>query len=765
MSSITFGGAPYRAIPRLDQAIYINGSKWLGVELVSVQLTQGLSGARATFASPRATFDQVELESLRGAHVVAYAWPRDGGTYIPLFRGFIDSWDARLSVRSDMIAFQARSPLAYLDRLQLGQTEPRATTLYRRFNRETRAFLNWTVRGMIQDAFDSPNYPSDWDSELTLGDTSGLETGTANQALLTDTRLVGATFLEFLGHMLALAGNVGVRERFTASQTFLDFYRLGPNPSAAQTVYVAAIGDSVASVSVNVSELDDSRDLTGIVSRVVAYTGPKEIMVTIGTDHAEEPLVPLWPNATPYDSEELSEEEQAVLDDPSSGVPNSPTFVPGREKIFRHYGLPAVLRNYVLAGDLPVTDGNGSRLQPQVFFTEYAIEEGTSGGAAAWVTDGLKDDPRLLAVQAVNGPAMEFLLAEPAVRWAGQVIADGIPKDTFERVDIYATVSLLLDTHEGGFDTGRASSVRFSGMTTTGLTATVSRPDLEYVQLTSRGSDILDRNFDPLIYDATWYDGATWDAQEDAALVIRDDRPTLARIAQNMLNARGRERRRFDLVLEYLAPGLRIGDTIRVNNGGALLEPCQIQAIVYGASDENVTRIVATNVVPETVVLPSPTRSDFAATGRKFRQAGRAAASPLGKLGNMIGDAARSTASLVGRGAYPLTHPKQGADVPPEWAENAAARLKNNPMEGPMPYQSPISTARNAVAPAPKPIETIPTGGGKGEYAPPAPMPASAHQPMGPQTTDQTDRNDPAYRAAVAKGRLMTNPEQGPKPQ
>lgn len=715
MTSIMLTGAGYHQISKMRQLVYIGGVLQRGVECLQVVQHAGLSGTRAQFAIPTATFETNVGLLEQGAEIVVYAWHDGVPTGAPLFRGYADRVDGDLRVGEDRKSFSARSPIGFLDKIQIGQNLLKATQLFRRLDRRTGQLANWTLRGIVNAAFAGALWPSDWNSKLSLGDTFAFDTGGTPQILATDTLFVCASYEEFLLHILALAGNVGVRERFTSSKTFLDFYTLGPYAYGALPFRVASLGESVGDGLVTVSELSISRDLAGIANRVLAYTAPRECVVTITTASAL-PLAPLWPNATPYGSGPLTAAEQGVLDDPDSAIEGTPTFVPGREKIFREYGLPADLRNFVLATSLPIVDSLGRRLPSHAFATEYDIIEGTGGGAAAWVTDGLADDPTILPFSEFDGERMTFTLAKPAVRFAGMAMSGNVAEVTFERMDVSLTCSLILPEKEGGFDTGVSSGITLEGLGTTGLTDTIHRPDLETVQYTSRGLGITEIDgTTAVVYDAIWYDGATWQNQTGSALTITDDRPTAARLAMNRLDARKRMRSGYEVTLEYHAPGLRIGDTIRVQNGTTWLDPVQVQAIVRRVSEDPTTSIVATDVAPEQNIQPSvanrgASRSEASESLAAGQRAGTVGTDPMGS--KAIGRAARgaiadAAGSIAGRVGDVVDSARSGLS---QWG--ADKRLARNAVEGPQPYKSPISTGANA-----KRIETIPTGGGKGEYA------------------------------------------------
>lgn len=604
MSVVTLSRGGRAAIPKMKQALYVGGVLRKDIEILGGAVSQGLGGARLSCLMPAATFD-AEASSLYGAEVVAYAW-HDGETMgPPIFRGLVDSIDGSLAVGDDTLGFVCRSWLHYLDKVQIGQKVLAGQVNFRRYDWTTATERRWTVRSMVQEAFDAGYWPNDWGTVLALGDTSALVSGSATQELATDVLFTAGNYREFLATMLGLAGDIGVRERFTASLTYLDFYRLGPQSGVAREFRVAALGDDVGDSAVNVLALEHGRDLGDMATRVIGYGAPKMMIVTIGEDDPVAPLVPDWLDATAV-GDTPTATEQAVLDDPDSAVPGSPTFDVARMHVFRRYRIPAALRNYTMLDRLPVEDATGRPLAPHAHLFEYDLEPGTSGGANAWVPDGERDTATLQDIETFDPDRGSVVLKRPAVRLALMKPTGDIPEATWERTEVYLTCAFALEGRECGYDTGHRPTINVEGLEDDGLTMTFSRPDLRYVQYTSFGLGVVDTDGSTAIeYNALVWDGGAW-TEYASATVERDDRPTIARIAEAALRSRSRLRNTFAVTCDYFTQGVKIGDTIRVNNGGTLLAPVQVQSVSFTCSADAATRFVATDAIPEAAVIEDP---------------------------------------------------------------------------------------------------------------------------------------------------------------
>lgn len=675
--TITPGALVGADVPQTVQEVYVNGSLRKDIECHAIQATQGLGGWRATFTIPQSAFDE-DSDFLVLAEIVVYACHEDESTGTPLFRGMVDSIDGHLAIGADEIGFSARSYLGWLDRVQLGQATLSGTFNFRRVDRTDGSLRNWTVRTMVEEAFNSTNYPEDWNGVIALGDTSALQAGTTSQPMATDVEMSAPTYADFLAHMLSLAGDIAVRERFTSSLTYLDFYRLGPDAGTSTSLRVAAQGESITT-GANVAELDSSRDLSGIASRCIGYAAAKRMVVTISTDpdEDEDPLVPLWENATAYGAPgPLTAGEQAILDDPEAGNPGHFAYQPGYEFIFRRFALPAALRNFSLDDSLAVEDDEGRPLPMQAFLYRPNVEDAVIDGIPSTQADGTYDDDgTLLSLAGVDGRAMAFTLSDPAVEFVRQALVGEVVGEIRARAHVYFTCCLSLPGHEGGYDTGVRGSATPDALSDSGLMAPpLSRPDLEVSQFTSMGLGLDDVQ----AYFATYFDAdaGSW-VTVSTQTTIRDDRPTVAKIAEAQLRSSGRPRRTFAVTLEYLARGLQLGASLRINNGGTMLPAVQIQGIAYSVSEDPKTYLICTDAIPEEVILPDPSRGRTGMATARAQLAGRAAAG--------LGDGKMPTV------AGALGIPSQGEMIAgvADSAERAAnwmsaqLRLATNPMQGP----------------------------------------------------------------------------------
>ena len=688
-------------VPLVAQEVRVNGSLRPDIECLSITQQQGLGGCRATFAMPREFFD-ADVAFLRTAEIVVFATHVGYSSGAPLFRGLVDSIDGRLAIGTDDIGFSARSWITFLGMVQVGQVDQNGSMNFRRVNRTTGALNNWTVRSMVEFAFSSLAYPEDWNALLAMGDTSALTTGTASQAMATDIQLTCPTYAEFLGHMLSLAGDISVRERFTSSITYFDFYRLGPDSGGANRLRVAALGESVVD-GANVVELDASQDLSGIATHVIGYTAPKRMVVTFSTADilpaVSLPLEPAWLDATNYADPVLTVAELAVLKNPECAKPGGEGYLPGYEDIFRKFRLPTWVRNYSLDNAMPIEDAAGAKFRPQAFRYVPELEEATVGGIEGTQATGTYDaDPELLSLDSLDADNFCFTLADPAIEFVG--IGGGAgnaANQEFARAQVHFTCSLSLDGIEGGYDTGIRGTATPDALSDSGLTQVFSRPDLEVSQFTNLGL-----GFDAAgTYPATYFnhDSGVW-TTVTAQTTIRDERETAARMAEAALRSRSVVRHTYQAGLDYLARGLRVGDTFRIDNGGEMLPPVQISAITWRVSEDASTTFVASDTIPEEVILPDASRGRAGAEGLrqqiaagvglgKFAASGKNGVTGIPSQREMIESGVAGIKSAM----QPLS--KQG---------RADSRLAGNTPEGPQfaPGNPNLVTSRTETIDAPK---------------------------------------------------------------
>lgn len=615
---VRLSGGGYSAVPKTFQQVYVDGVLRKDIEALAVRVQQGIGGQQLSFSLPAATFD-ADVDSLVGAEIVVYAGHVGESTGSPIFRGLVDSIDSSLAVGVDEIGFSARSWLAYLDRVWLGQKTLSGNVTFRRFNPVTGELYNWTLRSMLEVAFGETYWPTDWAALVSLGDTSPFNTGTASQVVSTDIECIVWNYSQFISHLISMAGDISVRERFTSSTTYLDFYRLGPDVFRSTEVRVAALGEDIGD-GANVVELETSRDMAGIATRIIGYTAPRRVAITIPWDGSSTGLQPAWPDATPYGDTPMTAEELAVLDDPDSAKPDSPNYVDGRERIFRDFQLPAALRRFRLDEALPVLDDEGRFIPTQAFRYRPALESETG----EWVQDGYETTPTQISIESIDGPGMAFRLGAPAIEVIGMEASGAVVTQPNQRAEVRLTCSLSMPGFEGGYDTAALTTALPVSLSTSQLVESFSRPDLELSQFTTVGMDGVAE------YDCTFSHPTDGWTTVSAATSIDDHRQTAARMAQGALRSRARIRRTFQVTLDYLVRGIYVGQTIRVNNGGHRYAACQIQSLAQSLSEDARTIFIATDAIPEEVIMPDPfagrrnSRQEW-----KHRKAASGAASPM----------------------------------------------------------------------------------------------------------------------------------------
>lgn len=610
---VSLTGGSTGTVPILRTAVYVDGALLRDVLVRSVQSHQGARGATADLELPLANYK--DADALTGKEVEIYFWHDGEGAGPPRFRGLCLGSTGVIADNENMRGARCVSWLGMMGLCQLGQKNLFGSIffLYSDRRQEGETPTPWTPALMLERAFSPDLLPDEWASRIKLGDISALENSAAAPELTIDQPFCCANYQQFIVSVLALAGDVGIRERYETDATYLDCYPLGPSAETAQEFRVASLNESVLN-GANVSALNAERDLEGVITRQIVYGALKQMIVTIGTDHENAPLVPQWgdtPSQAYTEGGVYSADEAAVLANPALAHEGSleadfraQEGDPPLTDIFKVFRIPAALRNYRVKNSLPLAGGDGKDRPAQVFIFDPPLLDAIIGGkpGKSASEDPEAAVPRALRISHIDPETGVIRLAEPAIYVSEIAIVNGLPQVTYEAADVYATLAIQLNTH-CGYDTGAVGGDGLPNLGLDGLVDPIFRRDMEYIQFGSAGLDLTLEDDETQIAD---YEGRV--LEDDGTItehgsfeVLRDDRDALAAIAEGMLRANARVRQADLTELDFCASGLRVGDTTRVNRGGTSGPAMQIYSLQFRCADPS-TLIYASDVVPVSII-------------------------------------------------------------------------------------------------------------------------------------------------------------------
>jgi len=555
------------------QVVTVNGYTRRDIICDSIQRNSGLTPSSARFRLPWAMPGD-DVSGLQDAEVIVTL---DGNV---AFRGYMTEEihiEQGNSVAS--VGFRAVSILGLLDRLYVGQYTRQPLISFPRRHPENGALTHWSLGGIIAQLFAHGFIDPYWETKVGIGSLWGASS--VDQYLeLPDVTFTCSTYKDALARLLDLAPELDVREWFTTSKTYLEFFRRGepytvrdfimptesegPNGGAFGTAYIAETNNDQ------------------IFTRAIGYAAPIEAQITLGTTDPPEGwsaswpqyLAPAWPDATAYRGYEaplvLSALENEVLKNPGLATPGDPAFSQTHAFIFRRFRLPSALRRYTykkenIAYQTPEAgDDNWSRTPIQVFRRKYTYAlnestgevEGTPSTTEFEIVRGAKFDPTDFTIT----------LSEPAIA-AARYYVDSNQEFAAEneRVDIFFTCTISAPDVAGyGYDTGIRGMVNTPGIANAGYVFSFQNQGIRCEQLGTA-------NYGTIWFDAGANAGAGAWAEHVAGNpdIITADLKYLAAITESCLAERSRRRTEASpLRVPFCAPSVAPGDGIRVVNRG-----------------------------------------------------------------------------------------------------------------------------------------------------------------------------------------------------
>lgn len=582
-------------IKPISQRITINGGASAALECVSI------SRDTAEFEVPELLYDSLR-ERYRDGFVTVHAGDlfEDGGASV--WAGYLDTDSAAEGESEDSVKFSGISITGYLNKVWVGQTKLRPVVVYTLSKK-------FTCRDILIDLFD--NLPTFLKTRIKLGSTSVLdgtlvivpEEGEELKQTPPTVTFRSATYASALDQITGYFGDVAYRLRYVGQLCYLDFYRV-QNATAPRTVVnVGNWGESPLESNVyGITSACTSRDA---VTRVMVYGGPKQAVISCFSYDAN-PLTVLLQDWDPA-------LEALVVANPDRAKPGAAGFLSGMEHVGRRFQLPELLRNLTKLKELP-----------------FKNTAGTPYGAQAWYYPTLLvDDPVNLSVK--TGELELDPILRTGVKWEldkNQVTfkdpvfnithldvdSKGKPKATYAKAPVGITIAIELDEyllHDTGHYAG--SDVDLDFARSAGLTDSISREDQIYAQYTTHGIDLLsDGGPQPFFNAVIFSEDPVADLGEGGqiiprgkpfnileAVVIRDDSPTLRKMASDILQEKSKRRRSYSITIPYFTTAYREGYRCRVE-GDASYVPDNycITSVSYDLTEDHSTMLEIDNVKP-----------------------------------------------------------------------------------------------------------------------------------------------------------------------
>lgn len=654
-------------VQRPSQFVYVNGTLRHDIECYGILLGYGMKPSTADLFMPAKRAGD-DVDELQDAEVVIYARGTiDPMSSDPVFRGFVAPEKHSEGGNASRISLRAFSPISILDRIFVGQKQNLGYVSYPKTDPVTGAATGWTISGILQDIFSAAKYDSNFDSKICLGSVFGA-VAAERYVLMPDITFPATSYRDAIRRLLALAPDVGVRERFANSTTFLDFYIIGRVDVWRDIIIPDATGpESGAWATAHVREEDMER----IYSRVIGYGAPRKTQVTVCVvdpppaigQICDAYLEPAWPLATPYASHPAyTVDEQCVLDNPALATVGDPEFArDATGDCFRKFKLPAQLRGYDYSQEGVAVDTNGKRIQFQVFRTKYNLTATPGGGLTGAASTTEFEMIRGATFDAETG-ILELPSPALAISAVTYVSAEEPPKTILVPVNVFITLTIV-ETAGGRlrYDTGIRGDVRIPTILNTGLVFTFINEKNRYEQV---GSDVIQfggATFGSIHYDETQVT-AQWlmRAYADPLLMVNDSR-YLAQMCESCLAERMRRRVTASARLPFATTAFVVGDGVFIKNRGIDNRLLQIVNVKIDYAD-NSTAIVATDQVPYLTEAAWDRRLDK-------RNVGKAVDQDIANVQFMEAQNARDAQSEPFGRAYPTT-PEGKKD----WAERMVAQ-------------------------------------------------------------------------------------------
>jgi hypothetical protein len=586
----------------INVRVTISGATRPDIYCTSISIGAGTQGSSATLYAPGLDWDQ--KQGLVGRRVVVFAQYSGQAEQI-VFVGVVAAPSSTASEND--ASFGAVSYLQLADKVFLGQeiadryglrVKYPQRAIFKGESQET----GWSVRTILRDIFsgNAPSWkggggtlPSDYRSELDLGNLSVLGSD-YNNIKLGDITWEGASLQDALGDLLDQIGTVSFREEFAIAKSKLIVFELADPSLQAKTISVAMAGQSAAGT--NVLDINAEGTILDSRNRIIGLGAPRKFVVSTSTRYTPAPLEKMWNPALEASVLKNPESTKAGNEVPGDGTRGE--YSPEKQKVFRDYRLPKVLRDRIIAKDNAITLSDGTTLGIQVW--KWGRTMAYNAGTGQWVGTE-SETPVLLDGVEWNLEAGTFRLKQPAINIVSSSLNDQYqPVDVMVGADVGITI-----TYEGDRlirDTG-ASKQNFEveGLDNAGLAEPFINGNFAFRQVTNIGFPLDDDGGD-VVFDDVWVflpaSPGEW-INYQAAEVLQDDLPALIAYTDAALREKSGLKTTYSITFPYFTTAYRIGDRIQILGQRDFdFGTHQVLGITHDLSNDHSTTISTDNRVP-----------------------------------------------------------------------------------------------------------------------------------------------------------------------
>lgn len=692
MARVVMTGTRLVAPPRT--VVTVGGVVWDDVECVGVTLDWGFTGNQAVLRMPG-----WRMEDAAGVmdDAMVMVWARNGtaGTGAPLFAGFVDVDSRAESGRGKDVRVVARSAVALLDRVFVGQDLGLGRVVFPREDEAGRR-TSWGLASVLRWLFAEEVLSANWRALVGLGSVAAVEAAEDGVFFPELTFTAGDTYLEALRTVHALAGRVVMRERYTnGGKVLLDWVPVNDRAGAVRRIQAPTevLGPEGGATALEVRVRRDSR---GCVNRVVGYGRNRETMVTCTTSALAwgERMTPAWTGASAYgadlgvDPSTLTAAEAAVLANPDLATPGRPAFREDYQWIFRRFKLPESLRRHTIQGANVLADDDGRLLPVQYFRERYEYTANPEAGVDA------RGSVSASAFELLNGGK---ITEDGYVHFAEPVVAPyeyRAPEGTRDRVVVYrrmhAAVTLTVMERDAcpRYDTGVRGRLRQELVAAApGLVAQFKNESVRLQRVGTEAGEWVDADGVGHTWSAIYWDPDAEDWQvlltPGTPVVVRDDTEVLGELAEAHLAERNARRTEATVTVPGVWNDHQVGDMVRVLGRGIDGLVLQVAAVTFGGLDAGempVTVLELTDGVPQVVPVGQIRPDQMRRRGRRGSAAPAVAGGGSGmELADMVAAIRGGNANPAGTMAAPPPEPARTVTRFDEFGvgyqrENPAAR-------------------------------------------------------------------------------------------
>jgi hypothetical protein len=577
----SFTSSNTMSIPGLAQRVSISGSVRSDIFCTSVSYGEGTAGSTASLAVPSALWD--EGKKLVGKTVIVSVGY--GSASRTAFCGTLARKVS--SLPGHQVEIEAWSKMMLADAVYLGQE----LSFHARYPR--RARLNgvltetgWNLKSILRDVFSSSasswrggggSLPSDWRSKLKLGSLSVLDREW-NRFPLDDMEFPNTTLRDFFDSILAQLGTVTFREEFRSDGSArLEWFEMGDPGAKRKTIRVARAGESAAGT--NVASISHDEGISEVRNRVVILGDEERNVVSIST--ATSPaLRKLWNSA--LESAVLANPEATKAGGEASGDETRGEWSPGREHVFRRYGLPTALFGKVIDPRNALTLSDGRDVEIQVYWWPMVKTE--SGGT--W-TGTPASEPVLLEGVEFDWKNLTFTLRDPAIDIQSAALG-ACNKSVITMVERPVGITLTYRGDRLIYDSG-VDGDGAEDLDSSGLSVAYDNRSFGFVRLGNSSWPSC----------RVYVEGTGWVTYNQAT--TQDDRVLLRRYGRAARRERNQADAAYSFQVPYWTDAYRLGDRILVvGQDGFDYGTHQIRAITVGLTHDHGVSLSTSNQAPLT---------------------------------------------------------------------------------------------------------------------------------------------------------------------